>query len=86
MSAVTHIKALRSLISDKCPACGGIKRKRQSLCYVDYKKLKHPTQLALYRPLGRGYEQALIEALKELGVPVPYWPPEPVKSGDAARA
>ena len=57
---------LLSLQSEVCPACGGPKQRRHTLCRPDFHKLPRRLQCALYDLMGRGYEDAVSEALLNL--------------------
>ena len=59
---------VESLRSTTCPACGGVKRTRQTLCSGDYYRLPAPNRKALYFGLGHGYEAAVKDAMDFLGV------------------
>jgi hypothetical protein len=59
---------IRSLMSITCPACGGPKRPRQTLCPHDYARLTVLQRRALYKRVGEGYEDALVDAMRKLGV------------------
>jgi hypothetical protein len=63
-----------SLCGLVCPACGGEKRTRNTLCYSCFKSLDRSGQHALWRLIGRGYEEALSDALASLRVTAPHWP------------
>lgn len=65
---------VRSLRSNLCPACGKWKSAGKSLCFRDYTSLPSVTREFLYREIGRGYEDAMLEALTELGARNPHWP------------
>lgn len=60
-------RAVASLRSTTCPACGQAKKRAQTLCRRDYFKLPIPMRKALYARVGSGYEQALAESLNYLG-------------------
>lgn len=60
-------EVIDSLHSRTCPACGGFKRPRNSLCYAEYMKLPAPIRRDLYKVFGAGYEEALAAAFKHLG-------------------
>lgn len=62
----TKQELLDSLYSKTCPACGQRKREQQTFCGDCYHELPKRQQLALYRKFGRGYEQAVTDALNEL--------------------
>ena len=61
-------KLIASLRSTTCPACGGFKQPNQTMCRRDYSKLSGPQKRALYKRVGEGYEAAVADALKTLGV------------------
>jgi tRNA(Ile2) C34 agmatinyltransferase TiaS len=57
------IASLRSTI---CPACGGAKKVKQTFCQYCYFDLPNAIRAHLYRLIGRGYEEALAEAMQHL--------------------
>lgn len=57
-----------SLKSTVCPACGGGKAARQSLCRQCYMGLPPAVRTRLYLRVGEGYEQAMAYALGAAGV------------------
>lgn len=59
---------VRSLMSDVCPTCGGVKRPRNTLCGGCYRKLPEDLKRNLYRRVGHGYEEAVAASLRALGV------------------
>ena len=65
---VLHESA-RSMI---CPACGGAKCPHYATCVRCYRRLTESAKTALFRHAA--YEQAVMDALEELGVTEPYWP------------
>lgn len=65
---------VRSLKSNLCPACGRGKSLDRSLCFSCYTSLPSVSRTFLYRMIGRGYEEAMLQALSELGVRKPHWP------------
>lgn len=65
-SEITDLDLWSSLGSTVCPACGQDKKRKHTLCGSDYYKLPKPKRDALYNPLGHGYREAVIEALKHL--------------------
>lgn len=65
---------VKSLLSDVCPACGGPKKPRHSMCGRDYRRLPSNLKAALYDRLGDGYEEAMDEAFGHLGVIAPHLP------------
>jgi hypothetical protein len=65
---VTSLELVRSLRSETCPMCGGRKQSGQTMCQRDYCRLPRGVQSALYRGLGRGYEQAIQSAMGHLSV------------------
>jgi hypothetical protein len=71
VSLIDNRTALDSLKSAKCPACGGKKKVRQSLCSSDYFKLPMLLRKNLYARIGSGYSEALAEALAFLEVTDP---------------
>ena len=60
----TLVTSLRSTV---CPACGGAKKGRQTLCLADYRRLPGAMRTALYARLCSGYREAVIEAMNFLG-------------------
>jgi hypothetical protein len=60
--------ALYSFRSAVCPACGGAKKPKMSLCFGCYGSLPKSIKPRLYLRLGRGYEGALRDALNSLKV------------------
>lgn len=54
--------------STVCPACGAYKKEHRSLCYDCFCRLPPPLKERLYRRFGQGYEEAMAEALRFLGV------------------
>jgi hypothetical protein len=73
---LTSAKLVKSLQSVTCPACGGAKVRRQTLCRRDYFRLPQSMRKALYNLLGKGYREAVAEALAFLDVTQPVFPPE----------
>lgn len=71
---------IRSLQSQTCPACGRGKKPRHTFCFACYGKLPYTLKHRLYDPVGSGYEEAVTEALKYLGVETFHHPPEPARS------
>lgn len=59
---------MMSLGSDTCPACGGKKIPRQTLCRSHYYKLPREMRMALYAHLGGGYRESVIAALQFLDI------------------
>jgi hypothetical protein len=57
---------LRSLSGTQCPACGGVKKSNQSLCFRDFRSLEQDMQRKLWRRVGAGYEEAFEAALEFL--------------------
>ena len=66
-----------SLRSKLCPACGGEKKRLQTLCLKDYCSLSKSKQRAVYRKIGDGYVEAVRDALSFLGVQEPHLPEMP---------
>lgn len=64
---ITDWMLIQSLTSTVCPACGGAKVSRQTLCRRDYFRLPHAMRKATYDRLGEGYKEAVIGALNFLG-------------------
>jgi len=56
---------LTVLRSNGCQ-CGGHKKPRQALCWSCYRQLPTEMRMALYRPVGSGFEEAYEEAVKWL--------------------
>ena len=73
----------RSLASNICPACAGLKRNRQSLCIFCFNSLTSQQRGLLHRTVGDGYELALFNALRCLGAKQIHLPS---KSGRIATA
>lgn len=65
-SRMSASQMIRSLSSGDCPACGGRKREKMSLCNGCYHKLDKDVQRRLYSRIGCGYEAAFREAIKAL--------------------
>jgi hypothetical protein len=59
---------ISSLKSRVCPACGGLKDSRKTLCGRDYHLLPPALQGRLYSTVRRGYAQAVIEAFAFLEI------------------
>ncbi len=57
----------QELQSNEC-LCGYYKKPGRSFCYSCYKRLPRHMQVALYQRIGCGYEEALDEAVKCLGL------------------
>jgi hypothetical protein len=73
---ITNRVLYDSLLSDTCPACGGPKVKRQTLCRREYFKLPKPMRNATYATIASGnYRPAVIEALNYLGAEKFHIPP-----------
>jgi hypothetical protein len=66
--ALTDRNLVASLIGTTCPACGGRKRSRNTLCAGEFYTLPRHVQRALYNPLGHGYREAVLEAMEFLEV------------------
>lgn len=77
----TKQQLIASLDSHKCPACNSGKASMRTFCPGCYYKLPEEMRKALFRPLGRGYEQAIERALNHLGVTNPVFPEEAVPGG-----
>jgi hypothetical protein len=56
---------ISELRSEECQ-CGKTKKSKMSLCFQCYSSLPKEMQRDLYRPLGRGYEEAYDNAVKLL--------------------
>lgn len=69
--AAVLIESLRGRV---CPACGGEKQTRNTLCYSCFRSLDRDERNRLWRIIGHGYEEALSDALASLGVSAPHWP------------
>lgn len=63
---MTTKELIESLRSNTCPACGGGKRPRASLCYGCFTALPKSMRARLYDLVGHGYEQAVGAALNYL--------------------
>jgi hypothetical protein len=59
---------VRSLMSEVCPTCGKYKKPRNSMCGGCYRQLPEHLKRNLYRRVGHGYEEAVAESLRALGV------------------
>lgn len=64
----TARELVQSLRSNVCPACSGVKDTRKTFCGSCYRRCSPETKTNLYRLLGKGYEEAVEQALKELKV------------------
>lgn len=60
-----------SLRSNLCPACGGKKKPRNTLCGGCYFILAPSQRAALYHRVGEGYEEAFADAMKHLKIEQP---------------
>jgi hypothetical protein len=58
---------LQELQSNEC-LCGDYKNPGKSFCYWCYGRLPKAMKNALYQQIGNGYEEALDEAVKYLGL------------------
>lgn len=63
----TTRELIDSLRSKTCPACGGPKGERKTVCRGCFGKLDSSARDALYRPLGDGYAEAVDRAMRLLG-------------------
>jgi hypothetical protein len=63
---ITHPQLITSLRSEICPACGDLKKRRQTLCRPCYRRLPPKLRADLYDPLGGGYEEAVTAAMAAL--------------------
>jgi tRNA(Ile2) C34 agmatinyltransferase TiaS len=61
-------RLVNSLRSDTCPACGGYKRGAISVCPKCWRGLPKAKQQRMYDRIGEGYQEAMIAALRHLGV------------------
>ena len=82
---------LESLRGDLCPACGGGKVPRQTLCRACYGRLPKPLGLALYRPIYPGpgrptYGEAFVRAMVELECDLPQFPPRRERNAEKGVA
>jgi hypothetical protein len=57
---------IESLRSNVCPSCGDGKRPRQTFCRSCWMLLDQPVRTRLYDPVGRGYEEAVADAVSKL--------------------
>lgn len=57
---------VRSLTGTTCPACQGPKAPGKAFCWPCFSTLSHGRQIALYSPIGQGYERAFDDALAKL--------------------
>lgn len=60
-----QIKLAQELGGKVC-RCGAAKRPRQTFCGNCFKRLSPMTKKALYRSFGNGYEEAYVEAVRQL--------------------
>lgn len=67
---------VRSLRGRLCPACGSVKRARQTLCPSCWSKLPPSFREPLYDRVGAGYEEAFAAAMRNLGVDEPLFESE----------
>ncbi len=58
---------VQSLSSTTCPSCACLKKRGHTFCGREYFRLPLDMRQALYARLGRGYREAVIEALEFLG-------------------
>lgn len=65
---VTDRKLLASLRSTTCPACGQHKGAKKWFCAAEFYSLPREHRLNLYRPYGYGYREAVLDAMRHLGV------------------
>lgn len=65
MKKTDRLFYLNELKSEECQ-CGRSKRVRTTFCYMCWSKLPKHIQRALYKPIGRGYEEAREEAAAHL--------------------
>lgn len=70
---------LRSLMCVVCPACGGHKKVKKSLCRSCFNRLPGRMKQDLYQHFGDGYEAALRAALEHLNVDAMHLPEEVAK-------
>ena len=68
---------ISSLASELCPACGRVKRQRNTFCFPCYRSLPRPMQTDLHCRVGEGYERAFQAAISYLEVETPIFPQEP---------
>jgi hypothetical protein len=61
MTPVDSRTLVKELAGETC-RCGKTKRRAQTFCRACYFSLPRPMQLALYRHVGAGYEQAYMNA------------------------
>lgn len=55
-----------SLYSMVCPACGERKGEEKTFCYSCFLKLPGAMKASTYMPVGKGYEQAVLDAMNYL--------------------
>jgi len=67
MINITVQMLITSLRSRTCPACGGSKKSRRTLCLDCWKKLANSDHHDLCRQLGFGYAEAVQAAMEALG-------------------
>lgn len=73
--SLSDAQLVASLRATLCPACGGSKKSRHTVCGRCYGRLSPTQRLALYDELGGGYAEAVEAALDRLGVVTPHLPP-----------
>jgi hypothetical protein len=61
----TTIAAVEALVRRRCQ-CGAGKRSKRSFCERCFARLPREVKERLYSPVGRGYEEAWLHALKHL--------------------
>lgn len=65
---MTRLRAIvDSLRSTECPACHKQKQPSQSFCRQCFARLRIDSRGALYHGFGQGYEEAMEQAMRELG-------------------
>jgi hypothetical protein len=75
-----ELQILQDLDGETC-LCGEKKERGNSFCRPHYYKLPTHKRRALYRRVGRGYEQAFEDAAKILGI----WPEAPTPEPQEQR-
>jgi hypothetical protein len=64
---LTDEALLESLGSERCPACGGGKQRKNTFCAKCYYRVPARARPSLYRRLGHGYREAVAAAMQLLG-------------------
>lgn len=68
--AMTGLDLIQELNSTEC-RCGSVKTSGHTFCYDCWQKLPDRIRKQLYKPLGRGYEEAYLAACRTyLNLPI----------------